>query len=63
MMYDDPIDPEAFFDTHGTYEWWAYIIQYKYENVVDDILTETVILFVSLSYMMTYGIRMYCFDD
>ena len=63
MLYDDPIDPDVFFDTQGTYEWWAYIIQYKYENVVDDILTETVILFVSLSYMMTSGIRMYCFDD
>ena len=44
--------------THGTYEWWDYICKFKYENVVDDILTESVILFVSLSYMMTCGIRM-----
>ena len=27
-----------YFDTHGTYATWDYIIQYKYENVVDDIL-------------------------
>ena len=28
----------AFFDTHRTYATWDDIIQYKYENVVDDIL-------------------------
>ena len=40
FFYANPgfVDLDAFFDTHGTYATWAYIIQYKYENVVDDIL-------------------------
>ena len=63
MMYDDPID----LDVSLWYSWnvcvmRSYISKYKYESVwwYIDI---TVIIFVSLSYMMTYGIRMYCFDD
>ena len=46
-----------YFHTHGTYAWWDHISKYNSESVwwYIDI---TAIIFVSLSYMMTYGIRM-----